>query len=111
MDSQFISTQKERLTKKRQDLLKEINRLKNEDSFKEESEAPRGRRYNEEEDAVEDTQHANTQALLEEVNKDLAQVDKALKAIEEDTYGVDESTGNPILEERLGVYPEATTAS
>ena len=72
---------------------------------------PGGRRFDEEDDVAEATQHSNTQSLVVEIQKDLKQVEKALKSIEDGTYGTDEITGETISEERLTAYPEATTSN
>lgn len=109
MDSTFISIQKEKLIVKREELIKEINRLKGEDSYLEEYKEPGGRLADEEDDVVEDSQHSNMQSILSQLKKELDQVLKALKAIDLGTYGIDEVTGENIDQARLVAYPEATT--
>lgn len=44
-------------------------------------------------------------ALIRAVDEDLAEIDRALKKIEEGTYGICEECGQPIPEERLEILP------
>ena len=48
-------------------------------------------------------------AILEQLERDLAEIEAALQRIDEGTYGVDEVTGDPIAAERLEAYPVART--
>jgi RNA polymerase-binding transcription factor DksA len=49
-------------------------------------------------------------AVLKVLEERHAQIQKALAAIENGSYGIDEETGEKIPEERLRVNPAATTA-
>jgi RNA polymerase-binding transcription factor DksA len=49
------------------------------------------------------------QAILEQVEADLAELEAALARVEDGTYGVDEETGEPIDDERLDALPAART--
>jgi RNA polymerase-binding transcription factor DksA len=48
-------------------------------------------------------------AILEQLERDLAEIEAALQRLDEGTYGVDEVTGEPIAPERLEAYPVART--
>jgi RNA polymerase-binding transcription factor DksA len=48
-------------------------------------------------------------AILEQLERDLAEIEAALQRLDEGTYGVDEVSGDPIAPERLEAYPTART--
>ncbi len=48
-------------------------------------------------------------SILEGLESDLAEIEAALRRIEEGTWGIDEGTGRPIDPARLEAYPEART--
>ena len=48
-------------------------------------------------------------AILEQLERDLAEIEAALQRLDEGTYGIDEVTGDPIAAERLEAYPVART--
>jgi RNA polymerase-binding transcription factor DksA len=48
-------------------------------------------------------------SILEELEAELAELEAALRRIDDGTYGVDEVTGEPINPERLDVVPAART--
>jgi RNA polymerase-binding transcription factor DksA len=48
-------------------------------------------------------------SILEQLETELAEIQAALRRIDEGTYGVDEVTGNPIPPERLEAVPTART--
>lgn len=48
-------------------------------------------------------------AILEGLEHELAEIEAALERIESGTYGIDESTGEPIAPERLEALPTART--
>lgn len=48
-------------------------------------------------------------SILEELEAELAELEAALRRIDEGTYGVDEVTGEPINPERLDAVPAART--
>ncbi len=60
-------------------------------------------------DITEDIGHEEMMQKISELKTSLKQINKALKYIEEGTYGIDEKTKEPISLERLQIYPEATT--
>ncbi len=48
-------------------------------------------------------------SILESLESELAEIEAALRRVDEGTYGVDEVTGEPIDPERLEVQPTART--
>jgi RNA polymerase-binding transcription factor DksA len=48
-------------------------------------------------------------AILEQLERDLAEIEAALQRLDDGSYGVDEVTGEPIAAERLDAYPAART--
>jgi RNA polymerase-binding transcription factor DksA len=48
-------------------------------------------------------------SILEQLEAELAEIQAALKRVDEGTYGVDEVTGEPIAPERLEAIPTART--
>jgi RNA polymerase-binding transcription factor DksA len=48
-------------------------------------------------------------AILEQLERELAEIEAALQRLDEGTYGIDEETGDPIAAERLEAYPIART--
>jgi len=48
-------------------------------------------------------------SILEQLEADLAEIQAALRRIDEGTYGIDEVTGKPIAPERLEAVPTART--
>jgi RNA polymerase-binding transcription factor DksA len=48
-------------------------------------------------------------AILEQLERELAEIEAALQRLDAGTYGVDEVTGEPIAPERLEAYPIART--
>jgi RNA polymerase-binding transcription factor DksA len=49
-------------------------------------------------------------AILEQLERDLAEIEAALQRLDEGTYGIDEVSGEPIPRERLEAYPAARTS-
>jgi RNA polymerase-binding transcription factor DksA len=48
-------------------------------------------------------------SILEQLEDELAELQAALERIDAGTYGVDETTGEPIAPERLAAFPTART--
>ena len=48
-------------------------------------------------------------AILEQLERELAEIEAALQRLDEGTYGIDEVTGEPIAPERLEAFPIART--
>jgi DnaK suppressor protein len=58
-----------------------------------------------------DAQNAIDQRLLEDLKRQLGEVEHALKKIDDGRYGICEKTGRPIPVERLEAYPAARTVA
>ena len=48
-------------------------------------------------------------AILEQLERELAEIEAALQRLDDGTYGIDEVTGEPIAPERLEAYPDRAT--
>ena len=48
-------------------------------------------------------------AILEQLEREHAEIEAALQRLDEGTYGIDEVTGDPIASERLEAFPIART--
>lgn len=48
-------------------------------------------------------------AILDQLERELAEIESALQRLDDGTYGIDEQTGDPIAAERLEAYPIART--
>ena len=48
-------------------------------------------------------------AILEQLERELAEIEAALQRLDDGTYGIDEVTGEPIAPERLEALPIART--
>jgi DnaK suppressor protein len=64
---------------------------------------------NQEDQAAELNEREKDLAILEGLEADLAEIEAALQRLDEGTYGIDESTGEPIDPERLEALPTART--
>lgn len=60
------------------------------------------------EGAATDFERSQVEALLDQARRHLSEFDRALRRLEEGTYGTCESCGHPIAPERLAARPEAT---
>jgi DnaK suppressor protein len=106
LESAFIEKQRQRLSKLRSDLLAATSADEaDEVSVKSESADSGSREY--EDDAQRLTQlELDGNLVVREVAR-LELVDRALKKIDEGTYGLSDLSGQPISRERLEVIPEA----
>jgi DnaK suppressor protein len=103
-DAAFIEKQRQVLTKLRAELSSAVRDEKaEEDAVKEESPGPR--EY--EDDAQKLATLEVDGALRVRDLERLGRVDRALKKIEEGTYGLSDMSGLPIPRERLEVVPES----
>jgi RNA polymerase-binding transcription factor DksA len=59
--------------------------------------------------ASETFEREKDMAILEQLERELAEIEAALQRLDEGTYGIDEVTGDPIAPERLEAYPIART--
>ena len=106
LDAAFIEKQRQRLNKLRSDLLAATSADEGDEmNVKSESADSGSREY--EDDAQRLTQlELDGNLVVREVAR-LELVDRALKKIEEGTYGLSDLSGQPISRERLEVIPEA----
>ena len=105
-DAAFIEKQRQVLTKLRAELSSAVRDEKaEEDAVKEESPGPR--EY--EDDAQKLATLEVDGALRVRDLERLGRVDRALKKIEEGTYGLSDMSGLPIPRERLEVVPESVS--
>jgi DnaK suppressor protein len=106
LDSAFIEKQRQRLTKVRADLMAAAqNAEASEDDVRSESANSATREY--EDDAQKlDLLELEGNLVVRDVER-LERVNRALKKIEEGTYGVSDQSGTPIPRERLEAVPES----
>lgn len=107
LTDQFIEEQKQKLEEKRRKTIEEIDRLKKQSPAND----PDTKIVDEDDDVQEEISFDEITQKVNELQSYLEQVDKALVAISNGTYGVDIRTGEPISKERLEAYPEATTVA
>jgi DnaK suppressor protein len=106
LDEKFIAKQRERLEEIRSELLR-IRRGMSED------ERERSEEYQDTQpDAEDESQYMFTRemdaTIGERAERRLEDVERALRKIEDGTYGICEDTGEPIPKGRLEAAPEAT---
>jgi DnaK suppressor protein len=106
LDSAFIEKQRQRLTKVRADLVAAAqNAEASEDDVRSESANSATREY--EDDAQKlDLLELEGNLVVRDVDR-LERVNRALKKIEEGTYGVSDQSGTSIPRERLEAVPES----
>ena len=108
-DKDFLEEQKGKLLKEKARLESELsNRGTAKDSDKEDYRASHQEYGDDEEsNAAEYAQTETNNSVVEELEEELARVNRALENLEKGTYGIDKKTGNPIRKERLEAYPAA----
>jgi DnaK suppressor protein len=106
LDAAFVEKQRQRLSKVRAELLAAASDDESEEaSVRSESAASGSREY--EDDAQRlDMLEREGNLVVRDVAR-LERVDRALKKIEEGTYGVSDQSGEPIPRERLEAVPES----
>lgn len=106
LDPAFIEKQRQRLGKVRADLVAAADDDESdENSVRSESAASGSREY--EDDAQRlDMLEREGNLVVRDVGR-LERVDRALKKIEEGTYGLSDQSGQPIPRERLEAVPES----
>jgi DnaK suppressor protein len=106
LDSAYVEQKRRHLAKLRDELRKAINTLEGEESSLETESNPQAREY---EDDAQKLDMLERDGNLVAANLErLARVERALKKIEEGTYGVSDVSGQHIPRDRLDVMPEAT---
>jgi DnaK suppressor protein len=107
LDAAFVEKQRQRLSKVRAELLAAASDDEaDEENVRGESAASGSREY--EDDAQRlDMLEREGNLVVRDVGR-LERVDRALKKIEDGTYGLSDKSGQPIPRERLEAVPEST---
>jgi RNA polymerase-binding protein DksA len=107
LTSEQIAHFKDRLLKEKARLTDELKDLGGSNSIAQEKDAE-GR--SEDDNSVELTEIVDNEAITERLESDLRDVEKALKAIENGTYGICKYTGKDIDIRRLEARPTSLTS-
>lgn len=108
LTKQQLDELKKKLFKDREKILQTITMLEAQDPFKDPDHVN--------DNAAIDTEireqmgHDTVEAEIKSLKKKLRLVEKALKRMDQGTYGLDDKTGKPIPFERLSIVPEAQHA-
>ncbi|WP_448097793.1 TraR/DksA family transcriptional regulator [Luteibacter yeojuensis] len=105
LDAAFIASQKQRLLDLRQQLI-EVGDAAGDDEQRWQASAG-GEPQDEGDDGDRFAQQANDEAVLSHNEARLVAIDRALEKIDEGTYGLSDSSGDPIPRERLEAVPES----
>jgi len=109
LDAKFIADRKQDLEKRRQELVQELS----EDAVQVTDNDYDAKFVNlgdkEDENAAEVALFEENLSLEKTLEVSLYNVNKALKKIEEGSYGICEKCGSPINPERLKAFPSATS--
>lgn len=106
LDEQLISEFKARLESEKKSLLKRTDELKKQDPFTDTDRV--NDNASDDTEASELSGHERMTALIEELNKDVADITAALGRIADGTYGICTNCGESIEIERLRILPTAT---
>jgi DnaK suppressor protein len=106
LDQQFVETQRERLLGLRDELVRIREGMADDERYLGEAE---GDTQLDSGDLSQDMFTREMDASIgEQVGRRLGEVDRALRKIEEGTYGLSDDSGEPIPRGRLEAIPEAT---
>jgi DnaK suppressor protein len=105
LTQEFIQQQKERLINERAKAVEEIEVLKQDDPFSDPDHANDNAAVDN--DVREETGHMTIQAQIEEYERRISDIDRALEKIEKGHYGYCEKSNQPIPQARLELVPEA----
>jgi len=100
-----LETLKKKLFKDRDTILKTIDVLKAQDPFNDPEHANDNAAFDS--DVRDQMGHDTVEAEIKSLKRKLRLVEKALRKMENGTYGVDEKSGSQIPFERLRIVPEA----
>jgi DnaK suppressor protein len=106
LDKAFIQKQRDKLTKLREELLATTRAEETEEAGLHTQAA--GEAHESEDDAQKLAMLEIDGIVVARAAQRLVQVERALKKIEEGTYGLSDPSGDPIPRERLEAIPEAT---
>lgn len=110
--AEFIQEMKERLQKEKERLERSLSKFaKRTGAADQEDFDTQFPEYGDDEDenAVEIADYTNNLSVESDLEKELRDVNNALKRIEDGTYGIDKYTGDPIGEARLRARPTSTS--
>lgn len=105
LDAAFIAKQKERLLELRRQLIKAGDDAGTDEQTWQASAG--GEPQDEGDDGNRLAQQANDEAVLSHSEDRLTAIDRALEKIEDGTYGLSDSSGDPIPRARLEAIPES----
>jgi DnaK suppressor protein len=105
LDDAFIARQKQRLLDLKKQLI-EVGDAAGDDEQRWQA-AAGGEPQDEGDDGDRFAQQANDEAVLSHNETRLVAIDRALEKIDEGTYGLSDSSGDPIPRERLDAVPES----
>lgn len=105
LDDAFIALQRDRLLKLRQQLIESGDAAGSDENNLQEAAGDEPRDQADDGDRLE--QQANDEAVLFHVNDRVMAIDRALRKIEERTYGLSDGNGEPIGRTHLEAVPEA----
>lgn len=106
LSKKFILEQKKRLNKEKHKALLEINRLYQDDPFKDPNYVLDNAAVDT--DVREQIDHETIEAQIKDLKRRINDIEDALKKIEKGKYGLCEKCGNQIPLERLLIIPEAS---
>lgn len=105
LDDAFITLQRDRLLKLRQQLINAGDAAGSDENNLQEAAGDEPQDQVDDGDRLE--QQANDEAVLLHVNDRVMAIDRALRKIEERTYGLSDGNGEPIGRTHLEAVPEA----
>jgi len=104
-DQAFLQKQRRRLMKLREELLRSIRDAQSEETGVHSQSV--GEAHEFEEDAQKLAMLENEQNLIDRSRQRLQDIERALQKIEDGSYGLSDSSGEPIARDRLEAVPEA----
>lgn len=105
LDDAFIARQRERLLKLRRQLIDTGDAAGTDENTLQQAAQDEPQDQADDGDRLE--QQANDEAVLAHNNKRVQEIDRALRKIEEHTYGLSDGNGEPIDRAHLEAVPEA----
>lgn len=113
MDSSLLQTFKSRLEEERDRLLKELSMFSHRDTKSKEDDFETNQAIltdsDDEEDAAKIAQYVDNLSIEEDLERSLRDIEKAIKSIENGTYGTCKYCGGPIDMKRLEARPDSSS--
>ncbi len=109
MESELIQQAKEKLVAEKGKIRKQLEEMTGEQAFNKDKVQAKWNEVGdkEEDNALEVANYQDSISLERNLEITLEKIEKALKRIEEGTYGTCDQCGNQIEDDRLLAYPEA----